>query len=325
MNFPSIVSRLEKRLAFHKKSGRKVLGRAAAPVFRLAALGLPLLSLGTASLAQNADLVQAPVQAPDSVVNWWQSIILGLVQGLTEFIPVSSSAHLNITHALMGHPRELAFDVMLSIGTTLALAWYYRHDWKALLTDPTQKKLRNLVFLACVPAVLFALPIHQFEDKPPLSSPTFNALMLFVAGLILLVADKTSRQTRDLGSVSAKDSILVGIGQALALIPGVSRSGATLTAGRLLGFNRTDAMRFSFLMSLPISLAAIVFKYKDFGHINAPVSSLVIGTLASGISGFWAIGFLFNFLKKRDVTPFFIWRAVVALIVFGLAYAGILK
>lgn len=273
----------------------------------------------------SAALAQTPVKAPESVVTPLQSIVLGLVQGLTEFIPVSSSAHLNITHALMGHPRELAFDVMLSIGTTLALAWYYRHDWKALLTDPAQKKLRNLVFLACVPAVLLALPIHKFEDKPPLSLPTFNALMLFVAGLILLIADKTSRQTRDLESVSARDSILVGIGQALALVPGVSRSGATLTAGRLLGFNRSDAMRFSFLMSLPISVGAIAFKYKDFGHINAPLSSLVLGTVASAVSGFWAIGFLFNFLKKRDVTPFFVWRAVVALVVFALAYAGILK
>jgi undecaprenyl-diphosphatase len=125
--------------------------------------------------------------------------------------------------------------------------------------------------------------------------------------------------------VSAKDSILVGIGQAMALIPGVSRSGATLTVGRWLGFKREDAARFSFLMSLPISLGAIVFKYKDFGHINAPLSSLVLGTLASAISGFWAIGFLLNFLKKRDVLPFFVWRAVVAGVVLMLSYVGYLK
>ncbi|PQV63418.1 undecaprenyl-diphosphatase [Abditibacterium utsteinense] len=315
MKFP----RFKNCLTFHKKSGSEILGRVSPFFLRLGALVLPLASMGHAAMAQTA------TKAPESAVSWWQSIVLGLVQGLTEFIPVSSSAHLNITHALMGHPRELAFDVMLSIGTTLALAWYYRHDWKALLTDPKQAKLRNLVFLACLPAVLFALPIHKFEDKPPLSLPTFNALMLFVAGLVLLIADKTSRQNRDLGSVSAKDSILVGIGQAMALIPGVSRSGATLTAGRFLGFNREDAMRFSFLMSLPISVAAIVFKYKDFGHINAPISSLVLGTVASAVSGFWAIGFLFNFLRKRDVTPFFVWRALVAVVVFALAHFGILK
>ncbi len=285
---------------------------------RLAALALPLAATATSALAQTA------AKAPESYITPLQSIVLGLVQGLTEFIPISSSAHLNITHALMGHGRDLSFDVMLSIGTTLALGWYYRHDWRGLLTDPKQKKLRNLVFLACVPAALLALPIHKYESEKPLSEAWFNAVMLFVAGLILLVADKTSRQTRDLGSVSVKDSILVGIGQALALVPGVSRSGATLTAGRFLGFNREDAARFSFLMSLPISLGAIVFKMKDFGDINAPFSSLVLGTLASAISGFWAIGFLLNYLKKRDVTPFFIWRAGVALVVLFLHSRGTL-
>lgn len=283
---------------------------------RLAALTLPFLATPSA-FAQTATPEAARVTP-------LQSIILGLVQGLTEFIPVSSSAHLNIVHKMMGHPRELAFDVMLSIGTTLALAWYYRHDWRALLFDKTQIKLRNLVFLACIPAALLALPIHKYESVPPLSEAWFNALMLLLAGAVLLYADKTSRQTRNIGELTAKDSIIVGIGQALALVPGVSRSGATLTAGRFLGFNRSDAARFSFLMSLPISVAAIVFKYKDFSSINAPFSSLVLGTLASAVSGFWAIGFLLNFLKNRDVTPFFIWRAVVALIVFVLAWRGVL-
>jgi undecaprenyl-diphosphatase len=308
MKLPRLFSSLKRRF-FASKT-----------VARLAALALPLLGTATATLAQTAP--NAP--AANSYVSEWQAVILGLVQGLTEFIPVSSSAHLNITHALMGHGRDLSFDVMLSIGTTLALGWYYRHDWRGLLFDPAQKKLRNLVFLACVPAVLLAFPIHQFEERPPLSEAWFNATMLLVAGAILLIADKTSPQTRDLTSVSAKDSILVGIGQALALIPGVSRSGATLTAGRLLGFNREDAMRFSFLMSLPISIGAIVFKVKDFGDINAPVSSLVLGVVASAVSGFWAIGFLLNFLKTRDVTPFFIWRAGVALVVLFLASRGVL-
>lgn len=318
MNLSSSFSRLKRQISRPQSLLRRVFRRAAPLAAKIGALALSLASLHGTAWAQGG-------AAPEPPVNWWQSIVLGLVQGLTEFIPVSSSAHLNITHALMGQGRELAFDVMLSIGTTLALAWYFRRDWKALLTDPTQKKLRNLVFLACVPAVLLALPIHKFEDKPPLSLPTFNALMLFGAGLVLFVADKISRQTRNLENVNAKDAILVGIGQALALVPGVSRSGATLTAGRFLGFNREDAMRFSFLMSLPISIGAIVFKFKDFGHINAPLSSLVLGTLVSALSGFWAIGFLLNFLKRRDVLPFFAWRAVVALAVFLLAQFGILK
>lgn len=322
MRFPNALSRVKREFSRPKSPLRRALQRVATPVARVATLALPLAGLAGAASAQ---AIQSVPPAPESVVTWWQSIILGLVQGLTEFIPVSSSAHLNITHALMGHPRELSYDVMLSIGTTLALGWYYRHDWKALLTDPRQARLRNLVFLACVPAVPVALILHKFEDKPPLSLPTFNALMLFGAGLLLFLVDRASSQNRTLKSVTGRDSILVGIAQALALIPGVSRSGATLTAGRWLGFNREDAARFSFLMSLPISIGAIVFKVKDFGHINAPLSSLVLGTLASAISGFWAIGFLLNFLKKRDVLPFFIWRAVVAILVFMLSYVGYLK
>lgn len=322
MSLSNAFSRFKRQLSRPQSPLRRALRPFEAPLGKIAALSLPLAGLATSAVAQTA--ANTPVNT-QSEVTWWQSIILGLVQGLTEFIPVSSSAHLNITHALMGHDRELAFDVMLSIGTVLAVGWYYRHDWKGLLTDPKQAKLRNMVFLACVPAVIFAPFINKFEENPPLSLPSFNALMLFLAGLLLLIIDRKSPQERDLETVTAKDSILVGIGQALALIPGVSRSGATLTAGRWLGFTREDAARFSFLMSLPISIGAIVFKYKDFGHINAPLSSMVLGTLASAISGFWAIGFLLNFLKKRDVLPFFIWRAVVAVVVFALAYVGILK
>jgi undecaprenyl-diphosphatase len=322
MSLPNAFARLTRQITRPGSPIRRTLRRIAPVAGKVAALALPVAGLATEALAQTSSTA---IPAPSSVVTWWQSIILGLVQGLTEFIPISSSAHLNITHALMGHPRELSYDVMLSIGTTVALAWYYRHDWKALLTDPKQSKLRNLVFLACVPAVLFAPIIHKFEDKPPLSQPSFNALMLFGAGLILYLADKMSRQERNLESVSVKDSLLVGLGQAMALVPGVSRSGSTLTVGRWLGFDRADAARFSFLMSLPISIGAIVFKFKDFGHINAPISSLVLGTLVSAVSGFWAIGFLLNFLKKRDVLPFFIWRAVVAVVVLALASVGILK
>lgn len=284
----------------------------------------PVVALGAAFLASSGVALAQTSNAAEAPVTWWQAIILGLVQGLTEFIPVSSSAHLNITHALFGHPRELAYDVLLSVGTTAAVAWYYRHDWKGLLFDPAQKRLRNLIFISCIPAVLFAPIIHPFEEKAPLSLATFNAAMLAIAGFFLLIADKKSPQTRDISEVTTKDSWLIGIGQALALIPGVSRSGATITAGRWLGFNRADAARFSFLMSLPINLGAVIYKIKDFGDINASPSAMVLGIVASAISGFWAIGFLLNYLKTRDVTPFFVWRLVVAALVFGLAAVHIL-
>lgn len=250
--------------------------------------------------------------------------MLGLAQGLTEFIPVSSSAHLNFLHAYFGQSRELGYDVVLSIGTTVALAWYFRHDWKALLTDPAQRKLRDLIFISCIPAVLlgFVLKKTGMEDRPPVSEVWFNAVLLSVAGVVLWVSDRTGRQTRELKSVNLADALIVGCSQALALFPGVSRSGSTLTAGLFRGMTREAAARFSFLMSLPISTGAILFScYSDIKKgvpFGASPISLLVGVLVSGISGFWAIGFLLNFLKRRSVTPFLMWRLAVTALVFTM-------
>ena len=266
------------------------------------------------------------------------AIILGLVQGLTEFIPVSSSAHLNITHWLLGHKeRELPYDVMLHVGTLVALAWYFRHDWKALLSDPTQRKLRNLVFLGCVPAAVFGLGLRKFQNETLFADVRFNALMLVIAGSVLLLADRTGRKIREVQSIETKDALIVGFCQALALVPGVSRSGSTITAGLFLGLRREAAARFSFLMSLPITLGAVGYEfykdiwkvYKESGgealqhSIGASPGVIMLGIVASGLSGFWAIGFLLNFLKHRDVTLFFMWRVAVAVLVLGSVFLGL--
>lgn len=288
-------------------------------------------------------------------ISWWQAVILGLTQGLTEFIPVSSSAHLNIMHWLFGQDRKLAFDVILHIGTLAALAFYFRRDWVELLfgtgasqspaaevsqTPPdgalalaeteardiraSQVKLRNLVLIACVPAAIMGVLLRKLEDQSPLKDVWFNAVMLIVAGLVLGAADKTSRQDRTLERLNLKDALIIGGSQALALMPGVSRSGATLTAGLLRSFSREAAARFSFLMSLPITLGAVaselykVLKEGGLGALNAPLPVILLGVAVSGASGFWAIGFLLNFLKTRNVMPFVIWRIAVALMVFAL-------
>ena len=266
------------------------------------------------------------------------AIILGLVQGLTEFIPVSSSAHLNITHWLLGHPqRELPYDVMLHVGTLMALACKFRHDWKALLTVPEQSKLRNLVLLGCIPGAVLGKILDKFQNETLFADVRFNAVMLAVMGSILLAADRLGRKSRPLETLTLKDALIVGFSQALALIPGVSRSGSTITAGLFLGFNREAAARFSFLMSLPITLGAVGYKfykdiwkvYSDQGatalqqHINASPGIILLGIVVSGLSGFWAIGFLLNFLKHRDVTLFFMWRVAVALMVLGSCFMGL--
>lgn len=257
-------------------------------------------------------------------ITWWQAIILGLVQGLTEFIPVSSSAHLNLTHWLFKSSRNLTFDVMLHIGTLAALVFYFRRDWVNLLRDPAQRLLRNLVFTACVPAALAGMALRDAEEKQPLFiDPAFNATMLIVMGLLLWLADHTGRKRRELSDANWKDALIVGCSQALALVPGVSRSGATITAGLFRRLKREDAARFSFLMSLPITLGAVsletvkMVKNGALAATGAHPGVLVLGVVMSAVSGFWAIGFLLNYLKSRDVRLFVFWRIGVALFVFA--------
>ena len=258
-------------------------------------------------------------------ITWWHAIILGLAQGLTEFIPVSSSAHLNFTHWIFGQSRELTYDVILHLGTLFALLFYFRKDWAQLLTNPVQKRLRNLIFIACIPAVVAGALLHDLEESHWFFTDVrTNAFMLIVMGAVLLAADKWSQKEREVSDVKLNDALFIGCAQALALIPGVSRSGATLTAGLLRGFERADAARFSFLLSMPITVGAVgyemlsTFRKGEFAHMNASPGILVLGVLVSAASGFWAIGFLLNYLRTRSVTLFFVWRVVVALAVFAL-------
>ncbi len=301
------------------------LTRVVAPIVALIA---PLFG-AFAAHAQSAAPAAVPSPVAQPQIEVWHAILLGLVQGLTEFIPVSSSAHLNITHYFLGQPRELTFDVFLHVGTTAALLWYFRHDWKELLTVKRLAPLRNLVFIACVPAAIVGALLRDLENHLPIFTDVrFNAVMLAVAGAVLLISDQVGTQERSIENITLKDALIIGASQAVALIPGVSRSGSTLTAGLFLGLKRADAARFSFLMSLPITLGAIAFEFRGFlkagGQIgNTTPLAIGIGIVTAGISGLWAIGFLLNYLKTKDVTPFFIWRLAVALLVFGLLWAGV--
>ncbi|MEO6906408.1 MAG: undecaprenyl-diphosphate phosphatase [Abditibacteriaceae bacterium] len=256
------------------------------------------------------------------LITWWQSALLGLAQGLTEFIPVSSSAHLNILHWIFGQDRKLTYDVLVSIGTTIALAWYFRKDWKDLLLDPSHRLMRNLILLTCVPAAIAGLLLRHLEDTFPLFTDVrFNAVILAVAGLVLWLADVVGSKRRELDKITWIDAILIGSSQAFALIPGVSRSGSTITAGLFLGLKREDAARFSFLMSLPITIGATIFEMRDVikhGLLEGTGSSLgvlLIGILISAVAGFWAIDFLLKYLRHRSVAIFAIWRLVVAFFV----------
>lgn len=260
-------------------------------------------------------------------ITYGQAVLLGLIQGLTEFIPVSSSAHLNIVHWMLGHhERNLTFDVMLHVGTLFALIFYFWHDWMGLLFDRSQAYLRNLIFLACIPAVIAGVSLRDLEDKLPLFVDVrFNAVMLIVMGVLLWWSDHIGRKRRELDKSNWKDALVIGCSQALALVPGVSRSGATITAGLFRRMTREAAARFSFLMSLPITLGAASYEFYGEiikkGHsaeVLAAPGPMLLGIAVSAASGFWAIGFLLNYLKTRDVTIFVVWRIVVAVLVFAL-------
>lgn len=310
-----------------RRAARSTCSLVSSSFARLAVGATALCATTSVALAQPAMTKAATTAAnAPAEVSWWQAIVLGLVQGLTEFIPVSSSAHLNITHYLLGqNTRELPFDVFLSIGTTAALAWYFFRDWKALLTDRRQKWTLYMVLLACVPAVLVAAfsPIRHWEDTVKyFYSPFYNGLWMIIGGALLLVADMVGAKKRPLTNIKNGDAIIIGASQALALIPGFSRSGSTIMAGLFLGLKREDAARFSFLMSLPISIGAIVYESKGMiktGNIGAGPLEAVLGVAAAGLSGFWAISFLLRYLSTRGMTPFFLWRLIVgimAMIIF---------
>jgi len=264
-------------------------------------------------------LPPSSTQSPAPRVHWWQALLLGTVQGATEFVPVSSSAHLNIAHHLLGQKtRQLPFDVVLSVGTIGALGWYYRRDWKAMVREKEQRRLLFLVGLACVPAVLVAAlsPIRKWEDSSKLFySPFYNGLWMMLGGALLLGADRYGSQTRDVADLKAQDALWIGASQALALVPGFSRSGSTLATGLLLGLRREEAARFSFLLSLPISVGAVLYELRRFKphSLGAGSGEAALGVASSGVSGFYAISFLLRALHKRDVTPFVAWRAVVGL------------
>jgi undecaprenyl-diphosphatase len=255
----------------------------------------------------------------------YQAIILGLVQGLGEFLPISSSAHLILTPWLFKWTDPgLGFDVALHWGTLLAVLAYFRKDilnlirgfWHSLwpstrdLKNNLWQKLSWLLVVASIPGAIIG-KLLESQAETVFRNPLLIAGTLTGFGLVLLGVDLISKKQKDLDHISWRDSVLVGLSQALAIIPGVSRSGSTMTAGLALGFKREDAAKFSFLMSLPIIFGAGLIKIGEFGA-GVSTSALAAGFIASAVSGFFAIKYLIAYLAKHDF-KIFVWYR------FGLA------
>lgn len=253
-----------------------------------------------------------------------EAVILGIVQGLGEFLPISSSAHLVLVPWLMGWPYAgLTFDVALHLGTLLAVVCYFWRDWLVLLADglrraPTgEGRLFWYVVVATVPGALFGYFLEE-QAETVFREPLLIGSMLMVMGVVLYLVDSRAPKTRKLGQMGLGDSILIGVSQALAIIPGISRAGITMTAGRFLGLRREAAARFSFLLSAPIIFGAGLVQLSKItpSQINAP---FLTGVLVSAAAGFLSIGFLLRYLTRHSFVVFVWYRLLLGAAVITIA------
>jgi undecaprenyl-diphosphatase len=262
-------------------------------------------------------------------VTLFQSIVLGIVQGLAEFLPISSSAHLTLAPWAFGwQDPGLAFDVALHAGTLIALAWFFRRDWVELtvaawsivttrrITTPLERRVLLLI-IATIPGGIAGKLLNDYAEQT-FRSPLLIACTLIVMGALLWAADKWASQRRALEDITYRDAVLIGLAQMFALIPGVSRSGSTMTAGRAVGLDRESAARFSFLMSMPITAAAVIVKLPQAVHAQADLLPLVAGILGAAISGWIAIAVLLRFVSKHSFGVFALYRLLLGIAVIAL-------
>ena len=236
-------------------------------------------------------------------MNVLQAVVLGVVQGLGEFLPISSSAHLVLVPWLLNWPgHSLTFDVALHLGTMLAVIAYF---WRELLevvffglTQPQSRDGRLFWYLvvASVPGAILGL-LFEEQAETIFRSPWLIALMLAIMGVVLWLTDRRGRKIRRIEDLTLLDSVLVGVSQGVAIIPGVSRSGITMTTGLALGLERESAARFSFLLSVPMVAGAGFYKLKDitFAALDLP---FVLGVIVAAMVGYWAIHFLLQYLRQ---------------------------
>jgi undecaprenyl-diphosphatase len=263
-----------------------------------------------------------------------QAIIMGIVQGLTEFLPISSSGHLIIVPYLAGWDdpfvTSLAFSVMLHIGTLVALLVYFWRDWLRLVPagfatirdrsfdGDTDRRLAWLIVVATIPALVIGFLLNDLVEER-FREVGLVALMLVVGGIVMWLADHWGSKRYLAVDLTFPKSLGLGFAQALALIPGVSRSGISISAGLFAGLNRESAARFSFLMATPITGAAALYESAKLirGDLGVPVEvgPLLAGMVAALVSGLFAIGFLLRFLRTRSLNVFVAYRLVLAAIV----------
>ena len=266
----------------------------------------------------------------------FQAIIIGIVQGLTEFLPVSSSAHLVFVQNLLGVEASLAFDTFLHLGSLLAVLWFFRADiikmllsWISSLQDIVQgrfregfyedpyKRLAWYVIIATIPVGMAGLLFEDAIDSLFAGALYVPAFFLFVTGTILYLSQRMTSGNINLRNISAKQSLFMGLGQACAILPGLSRSGTTIAAGLVMGLDKEFAAKFSFILSIPAILGAFVLQIKDIGGaMDANFLPVILGFIAAFIAGYAAIKWMLDLIQKRNLDIFSYYCWVMGLVVF---------
>jgi undecaprenyl-diphosphatase len=266
----------------------------------------------------------------------WFAALLGLAQGLTEFIPISSTAHLRVLPALFGVPDPgAAYTAVLQLGTLVAVLAYFAKDLVTVTTSmfkapsSPEGKLPWLLAIGTVPIVIAGLSLKKHIEGDKWRSLYVVATTLIVIGIVMIIIDRYAAgrdEHRPFSALTWSDALLVGLAQSLAIVPGVSRSGATICMALLLGFARSDAARFSFLLSIPAIAGAGIFEAKDaFRSIGTgAMPAIIIGVTTAAISGYISIAWLIKWLGSHDLVGFAIYRIVAGLALLGALAARLL-
>ncbi|MEO5369491.1 MAG: undecaprenyl-diphosphate phosphatase [Magnetococcus sp. DMHC-1] len=263
-----------------------------------------------------------------------QGIVLGLIQGITELLPVSSSGHLILVPYFLGwQDQGLLFDMALNTGTLLALMIYFHRDimelttgwfrsFKGGLADNPHGRLAWAVALGTIPAGVAGILIKDFVEGSGRDPKIVGSTLIFY-GMLLWWADRRALLSRQLNLLTLRDALLIGLAQALALIPGTSRSGITMTAALLLGFSRDAAARFAFLLAIPIGVAAAILDIKELLHANitsAAWEKIGLAFVVAALSALFVIHWLLGWVRRHNMTPFVVYRVILGLIVYWLAF-----
>lgn len=263
----------------------------------------------------------------------WFAALLGVIQGLTEFLPISSTAHLRIAPALLGQDDPgAAYSAVIQLGTLAAVIVYFARDLfidmpRAMLRDAGSPTGRLPYYIAAgtIPIVIVGLSLKDFITGDARSLYVVGSALVLV-GLLMYVVDRNARDERGLADIHLRDAMLIGLAQSCALIPGVSRSGATIVCALFLGLRRSDAARFSFLLGIPAIAGAGIFELGDaldqLG--DSAWLPIVVGTTTAAISGYASIAWLLRYLERKSLAPFAVYRTALGILLIVLCLAGVL-